>query len=55
MNDFDLVRKYEPILRFHRDENFYPIQVENYLSKCSLHVIKDCKLNSCRNYDRSKR
>jgi len=41
MNDFALIRKYEPVLRFHHDENFYPIQVENYLSKCSLHVIKD--------------
>lgn len=41
MNDFELVRKYEPILRFHRDENFYPIQVEQYLSKCSLHVVEN--------------
>lgn len=43
MDDLALVRQYEPVLRFHRDENFYPIQVENYLRKCSLHVIKDEK------------
>jgi hypothetical protein len=41
MNGLALVRQYEPIFRFHQDENFYPMPVDNYLKSCSLHVIEN--------------
>ena len=32
-----LAKKYEPIVRYSKGENFYPLAVEPYLEKCSLH------------------
>jgi len=36
MNDLELVRKYEPVLKFARGENFFPMKVEEYLRDCVL-------------------
>jgi hypothetical protein len=38
MNDFDLLRKYEPVLRFARSERFFPMAVEPYLERCTVHA-----------------
>src|SRR6476469_8487871 len=36
MNDSELLRKYEPILRFAKSERFFPMAVEPYLEKCTI-------------------
>ena len=36
MNDSELLRKYEPVLRFARSERFFPMAVEPYLEKCTI-------------------
>lgn len=33
----ELARRFEPIVRYSKGENFYPLAVEPYLAKCSLH------------------
>ena len=35
--NLELVRKYEPIIRYGKGENFYPMSVEPYIGACSLH------------------
>ena len=37
MDDSELLRKYEPVLRFARSERFFPMAVEPYLEKCTIH------------------
>lgn len=36
MNDSELLRKYEPVLRFVKSERFFPMAVEPYLEKCAI-------------------
>jgi hypothetical protein len=36
--DLDLLRRYEPLLRYNRGELFYPMAVEGYLAECDLLV-----------------
>ena len=36
----ELVRKYEPVLRFARGENFFPMKVDGYVPQCSLHAVE---------------
>jgi len=36
MQDSDLLKKYEPVLRFAKSERFFPMAVEPYLEKCYL-------------------
>jgi hypothetical protein len=36
MNDSELLRKYEPVLRFAKSERFFPMAVEPYLEKCTI-------------------
>ena len=36
MDERDLLRKYEPVLRFARSERFFPMAVEPYLERCHL-------------------
>lgn len=36
MNDADLLKKYEPVLRFAKSERFFPMAVEPYLEKCTI-------------------
>jgi hypothetical protein len=36
MNDSELLRKYEPVLRFAKGERFFPMPVEPYLEKCTI-------------------
>src|SRR5512138_1207451 len=36
MDDSELLKKYEPVLRFARSERFFPMAVEPYLEKCML-------------------
>ena len=36
MDDLELLKKYEPVLRFAKSERFYPMAVEPYLEKCML-------------------
>jgi hypothetical protein len=38
MNQLALLRQYEPIARFTHGEQFYPLDVERYLARCSLWV-----------------
>ena len=38
MNDLELLRRYEPILRFTAGELFYPCAVDGYVRQCSLNV-----------------
>jgi hypothetical protein len=37
MNDAELLKKYEPVLRFAKSERFFPMAVEPYLEKCTIH------------------
>lgn len=37
MNDTELLKKYEPVLRFAKSERFFPMAVEPYLEKCTIH------------------
>jgi hypothetical protein len=37
MDDSELLRKYEPVLRFAKSERFFPMAVEPYLEKCTIH------------------
>jgi hypothetical protein len=34
------IRKYEPVLRFDQDENFFPMNVAAYIDYCSLHAME---------------
>src|SRR5512147_3031570 len=36
MEDSELLKKYEPVLRFAKSERFFPMAVEPYLEKCSI-------------------
>lgn len=36
MNDSELLRKYEPVLRFAKSERFFPMAVEPYLENCAI-------------------
>ena len=36
MNDSELLKKYEPVLRFAKSERFFPMAVEPYLEKCTV-------------------
>jgi hypothetical protein len=36
MNDSELLKKYEPVLRFAKSERFFPMPVEPYLEKCTI-------------------
>src|SRR6185503_18413305 len=36
MDDSELLKKYEPVLRFAKSERFFPMAVEPYLEKCTL-------------------
>lgn len=38
--DKSLVRRYAPVLRFARGENFYPLNVAGYVPHCSLHALE---------------
>jgi hypothetical protein len=37
MDDSELLKKYEPVLRFAKSERFFPMAVEPYLEKCTIH------------------
>lgn len=37
MDDAELLKKYEPVLRFAKSERFFPMAVEPYLEKCTIH------------------
>src|SRR5688572_11322609 len=37
MDDSELLSKYEPVLRFAKSERFFPMAVEPYLEKCTIH------------------
>jgi hypothetical protein len=34
--DFELLRRYEPVIRYTQGEQFYPSDVEHYIQECSL-------------------
>jgi hypothetical protein len=36
MNDLNLLRRYEPVIRYTQGEMFFPCSVEGYLARCSL-------------------
>ena len=36
MDDHELLKKYEPVLRFAKSERFFPMAVEPYLEKCHI-------------------
>ncbi|MGE5376570.1 MAG: hypothetical protein ACM3XO_16040 [Bacteroidota bacterium] len=36
MNDSELLKKYEPVLRFAKSERFFPMAVEPFLEKCTI-------------------
>src|SRR4030095_10855657 len=36
MNDSEILKKYEPVLRFVKSERFFPMAVEPYLEKCTI-------------------
>ena len=38
MNDAEYLKKYEPVLRFAKSERFFPMAVEPYLEKCTIHA-----------------
>jgi hypothetical protein len=41
MNDFDLLRQYEPVLRYTHGEMFFPSAIEPYLERCSLWQVDE--------------
>lgn len=38
MGDRELLEKYEPVLRFAKSERFFPMAVEPYLERCTIHA-----------------
>ena len=36
MNDYFLLRQYEPVVRYTQGEMFFPCAVDAYLAQCSL-------------------
>src|SRR5678815_3759625 len=36
MDDRELLKKYEPVLRFAKSERFFPMAVEPYLARCRI-------------------
>src|SRR6266496_4690538 len=36
MDDSELLKKYDPVLRFAKSERFFPMAVEPYLERCSI-------------------
>src|SRR5512147_996932 len=36
MDDAELLKKYEPVLRFAKSERFFPMAVEPYLKRCTI-------------------
>jgi hypothetical protein len=36
MDDLELLKTYEPVMRYAKSERFFPMAVEPYLEKCSL-------------------
>ena len=38
MNDLDLLRKFEPVVKFTQGEMFFPCAVDEYVTRCSLWV-----------------
>jgi hypothetical protein len=40
MSDLELLRRYEPIVRFTQGEMFYPMPVDHYLERCSLWSLR---------------
>lgn len=38
--DETLVRRYAPVLRFAKGENFFPMNVADYVGQCSLHAME---------------
>jgi len=36
MDDSELLKQYEPVLRFAKSERFFPMAVEPYLEKCTI-------------------
>ena len=38
MTDLELLKKYEPVLRFTKGEVYFPTDIEGYIAKCSLWV-----------------
>src|SRR5829696_694258 len=36
MDDSELLKKYEPVLRFAKSERFFPMAVEPYLERCTI-------------------
>ena len=44
MDDCELLKKYEPVLRFAKSERFFPMAVEPYLEKCTIdEIIQACQ------------
>jgi len=41
MNDLELLRRYEPVVRYTEGELFFPCAVEEYVNQCSLLVRSD--------------
>jgi hypothetical protein len=40
VNEGELIRKYEPVLKFAKEENFFPMKIEEYVQHCSLHALE---------------
>ncbi|MBI3242171.1 MAG: hypothetical protein HYZ49_07750 [Chloroflexi bacterium] len=36
MNDLDLLRRFEPVIRFTQGEHFFPMDIDRYVAECSL-------------------
>ena len=38
ISDYELLRRYEPILRFTKGEIFFPTDIDRYVQQCSLWI-----------------
>ncbi len=47
LSDADLLRRYEPVLRFTRGEAYFPSDIDRYVSRCSLWISHANGLDEC--------
>ena len=48
MTDLELLRRYEPIVRYTNGERFFPMSVEAYVRRCSLWVHRGQQRSTAR-------
>jgi hypothetical protein len=47
VDDFELLRRYEPVVRYTRGEHFFPMDVDRYVAECSLWEVRPERPAAC--------